>query len=67
MGKIKTAWYAVLALKAYIIRRLGERSSWMAIGIGVTAAGALASPWSFVFLATSIVGVLLPDGKVGDA
>lgn len=54
----------ILTLKRYIFHRLGERSSWMAIGVGVTAAAALASPWSMVFLATSIIGVLLPDGKV---
>lgn len=47
----------------YIKCRLKEKSTWVAIGVGITAASALPAPWSYVFLAVSVIGVLVP----GDA
>lgn len=48
----------------YIKSRLRERSTWVAIGAGITAASVLPAPWSYVFLAISIIGVLVPDSPV---
>lgn len=50
---------------AYIKARLSERSTWTAIGIGVTGAAALDAPWSYVFIGVAIVGTLVPSK--GDA
>ncbi len=44
----------------YIKARLNERSTWAAIGTGVTGAAALASPWSYVFVAIAVIGTLVP-------
>ena len=46
----------------YIKARFAERSTWTAIGVGVTAAAALAAPWSYVFIAISVIGVMTPTG-----
>lgn len=47
---------------SYLKARLAERSTWTAIGVGVTGAAALAPPWSYVFIAVAIVGTLVPTG-----
>lgn len=48
---------------AYLKARLEERSTWAAIGVGVTAAAALSWPWNVVLVATAAIGALVPTGK----
>lgn len=48
----------------YIRTRLNERSFWIAMGAGVTAASALDHPWGAIFLATAAIAALVPDGPV---
>jgi hypothetical protein len=45
---------------AYLKRRLEERSTWAAIGVGITAAAALSWPWNLALIATATVGALVP-------
>jgi len=45
---------------SYIKKRLAEKGTYVSIGAGVTGAAALSSPWSYVFLAVGILGVLAP-------
>ena len=56
----------LLSTLSYLKSRLREASSWLAIGSGVTAASALAAPWSYVFLAISVIAVIVPDQRHGD-
>ena len=49
------------ALKAYLCKRMGERSTWLLITAGISAAAALVWPWSAAFLAASIVMAMVPD------
>lgn len=44
----------------YIKARLSEKSTWASIGVGVTGAAALTAPWSYVFIAVAVLGVLAP-------
>ena len=55
-----------MKLLEYIKARLMEHGSWISIGGGVAAAAALSSPWSYVFVAVAVVGVLVPNGQAGD-
>lgn len=50
----------MLKIVSYIKARLVEKSTWAAIGIGVTGAAALATPWSYVFIAVAVIGALVP-------
>ena len=50
----------ILSAIRYIKNRLNEKSTWASIGVGVTGAAALAPPWSYVFIACAVVGVLVP-------
>lgn len=45
---------------AFIKARLNERSTWTAIGAGVTGAAALSTPWSYVFVAIAVIGTIVP-------
>ncbi len=45
----------------YIKARLGERSTWAAIGVGVTGAAALSVPWSYAFVAVAVIGAIVPS------
>ena len=47
---------------SYIKARLAERTTWLAIGAGVTGAAALASPWSYAFVAVGFIGAIVPSG-----
>lgn len=53
---------AVRTFVAFVRKRLGERSTLMALGVAVTGASALMHPWDFVFVALGVIGVLMPDG-----
>lgn len=50
----------MLKLVSYLKARLGEKSTWVAIGIGVTGAAALVIPWSYIFIAVAVIGALVP-------
>jgi len=45
----------------YIKARLGEKSTWAAISIGITGAAALGLPWSVAFVAVAVIGALVPS------
>lgn len=45
----------------FLKARLGERSTWMAIGLGVSGAAALVWPWSAGFLGVAIIAALIPE------
>ncbi len=47
----------------YVKRRLGEKSTWASIGVGVTGAAALAAPWSYVFIGVAVIGTLVPSSR----
>ncbi len=49
---------------AHLRRRLNERSTWLQIIAGVTAAAALPSPFNMVALGLSVCAALVPDGNV---
>lgn len=44
--------------------RANERSTWVSIGGTIVAASALPAPWSYVFVAIGIAGMLCPDGAI---
>ena len=48
----------------FLKRRFNERSFWIAIGGGITAASALPHPWGAVFLGSAILAALTPDGPI---
>lgn len=55
-----------MKLLSYIKARLAERSTWAAIGIGVTGAAALSAPWSYAFIAVAVIGAVVPSpGNAG--
>jgi len=56
-----------LAPVRYLKRRLGEQSTWAAIGLGVPIAAALTAPWSFYMMAVTVIGVLVPTTKKTEA
>ena len=45
----------------FLKARLGEKSTWAAIGVGIAGGAALPSPYSWLFIAVGIVGALLPE------
>ena len=46
----------------YIKARFAERSTWMAVGAGVTGGAALNAPWSYAFVAVALAGAMTPTG-----
>lgn len=48
-------------MSAYLKRRLAERTTWAAIGLAVTGAAALPSPYSWIVIAVGVIGVLVPS------
>lgn len=46
---------------AYLKRRLDERSTWAAIGVGITAAAALSWPWNVALVVTATIGAVVPS------
>jgi hypothetical protein len=46
---------------SYLRKRLDERSTWLLIGAGVTAAAALKWPWDLVAFVVATIGALVPD------
>ena len=45
----------------YLRNRACERSTWIAIGVGVPVAAALAAPWSYCAIAVAAIGALTPE------
>ena len=50
----------------YLKQRLEERSTWAAIGVGITAAATLAWPWNAALLAVAMIGALVPSPGRGE-
>lgn len=48
----------------YLKTRLSERSFWVGMGLAVTAAAALPSPWNVLSFLAGTAGSLVPDGTV---
>ena len=44
----------------YLKARLGERSTWVSVGVAITGASAITAPWSYAFVAVGVIGVLVP-------
>jgi len=51
---------------SYLKARLEEKSTWAAIGVGVTGAAALVIPWSYIFIAVAVIGALVPTTAKDD-
>jgi len=51
----------------YLGKRLGERTTWAALGAAVPAAAMLAPPWSYLSVVVAVIVALLPSpaGKAG--
>jgi len=45
--------------------RLTEHSTLVGIGMAITAASVLPSPWNWLSLGVGTLAALIPDGKVG--
>ena len=52
--------FNILPVLEYMKARLAERSTWAAIGVGITSAAAVAAPYSYVLIAVSVIGTLVP-------
>jgi len=50
----------------YLKNRITERSTWLLFGAAISSASALPTPWSYIFCVTSMLGALVPDGKITD-
>lgn len=50
----------MLKVFSYLKDRLDERATWLAIGVGITGAAALTSPWDYVAFAVAVIGALVP-------
>lgn len=50
----------------FLKQRLEERSTWAAIGVGVTAAAALSWPWNAALVLTATIGALVPTSDPAD-
>ena len=48
----------------YVRNRLAERSTYIAIAAAISAAAALAMPYSALFIGLSALAALCPDGSV---
>ena len=48
----------------YVRNRLAERSTYIAIAAAISAAAALAMPYSALFIGLSALAALCPDGNV---
>jgi 4-amino-4-deoxy-L-arabinose transferase-like glycosyltransferase len=51
----------MLATLKYLKARIGERSTWIAIGASVGVAAALKWPWSLVSVIVGVIAALVPD------
>lgn len=49
----------------YLKDRLGEPSTWVAIGASVAAVSALTAPWSYIGLGCGVMAAMVPNRKAG--
>lgn len=49
----------------YVKARLGERSTWVGVGVACGAAAALSTPWNIISFSVGVIASMVPDGKVG--
>lgn len=49
----------------YLKARLGERSTWVGVGVACGAAAALSTPWNAISFGVGVIASMIPDGKVG--
>lgn len=47
----------------WIKARLGERSTWVGIGMAVSAAAVLPWPWSGLSFGAGVIASMVPDNK----
>lgn len=52
---------AVSHVLQYLKNRFNERSTWLAIGVGITGAAALPDPWSYAFASVGVIGAIVPS------
>lgn len=64
---LRGAAQRVRASLAYLRARLNERSTWVSVGVGITGAATLQSPWSYAFVAIAVIGAIIPTGGQTDA
>lgn len=57
MNPIPWLFHALGQIKA----RLGEPSTWVAIGASVAAVSALAAPWSYIGLGCGVMAAMVPN------
>lgn len=50
-----------MRLIKYLEQRLGERSFWGDVLLGISAAAILPKPWCYVFAGLSAIKALVPD------
>lgn len=55
-----------IKLKSYVKTRLNERSFWVGVGLAISAAAILPSPWNVLSFIAGTIGSLVPDGNVKD-
>ena len=47
----------------FLKARLGEKSSWAAIGVGIAGGAALPAPYSWLFIGAGVIGALIPEPR----
>ena len=45
----------------FLKRRLAEKSSWAAIGVGIAGGAGLPTPYSWLFIIVGVIGALIPE------
>jgi hypothetical protein len=50
----------------YIKARLGEGSTWTAIGAGAAAVAAFSPPWSYIGFGCAVLAAMVPNRGKGD-
>lgn len=53
-------------LISYVTRRINQRSFWVGVGLAVSAAAILPSPWNFISFGAGVIGSLVPESKDKD-
>lgn len=50
-----------MSVLRFLKRRLGEKSTYAAIGVGIAGGAALSPPYSWLFIAVGVIGALIPE------
>jgi len=56
---------AIRAALGFLKARIGERSTWVGIGVAAGAAAVLPTPWNAISFGVGTIAALIPDAKVG--